>query len=67
MSFDPYNRSLNIQKSVETPTLKVRAHLEMWRFIPSHSPTLPGTQDVTLELALLAHTFISLPWSRTQG
>ncbi len=27
MSFDPYNRLLKIQESIETPTPKVRAHL----------------------------------------
>jgi len=50
MVFDPYNHSLKIQKSIKTPTPKVGAHLGVWRFIPSHSPTLPGTWDVTLGL-----------------
>jgi hypothetical protein len=40
MGFDPYNRSLKIQKSIETPTLKVGAHMGVWRFIPLPSPTL---------------------------
>jgi hypothetical protein len=46
MYVDPYNYSLKIWKSIETPTPKVGAHLGVWRFIPSHSPTLPGAWDV---------------------
>jgi hypothetical protein len=42
MNFDPYNRPLNIQESIETPIPKVGAHLGMCEFIPSHSPTLMG-------------------------
>jgi hypothetical protein len=41
MSFEPYNRPLKIQKSIETPTPKVGAHLGVWGFILSHSPTFP--------------------------
>jgi hypothetical protein len=40
MSFDPRNRLLQIQKSIETPTPKVGAHLGVCGFIPSHFPTL---------------------------
>jgi hypothetical protein len=47
MGFDPYNRSLKIQESIGTPTPKVGAHLGVWGFILSHSPTLPRTWDVT--------------------
>jgi hypothetical protein len=47
MGFDPYNRSLKIWKSIETPTPKVRAHLGVWGFIPSHSLALPGAWNVT--------------------
>jgi hypothetical protein len=47
MGFDSYNCSLKIWESIGTPTLKVGAHLGVWRFIPSHFRTLPGTWDVT--------------------
>ncbi len=50
MGFDLYNLFLKIQKSIGTPTPKVGTHLGVWRFIPSHSPTLPKTWDVTLRL-----------------
>jgi len=50
MSFDPCNRSLNIQKSIGTPTPKVGVHLGVWRFIPSHFFTLPGAWNVIPEL-----------------
>jgi hypothetical protein len=50
LDFDPWNHSLKIWKSIGTPTPKVRAPLGVWRFIPSHSPTLPRTWDVTLGL-----------------
>ncbi len=46
MSFDPYNRPLKIRKSIGTPIPKVGVHLGMWGFIPSHYPTLLGTQNV---------------------
>jgi len=42
LGFDPCNRSLNIQESTRTPTLKVEAPLGVWGFIPSHFPSLPG-------------------------
>jgi len=42
LGFDPYNRSLNIWESTGTPTPKVEAPLGVWRFIPSHFPSLPG-------------------------
>jgi hypothetical protein len=50
MGFDPCNHSLKIRESIETPTPKVEIHLRVWRFIPSHSPTFPGTWDVTPRL-----------------
>ncbi len=50
MSFDPYNRPLKIRESIKTPTPKVGAHLRVWGFIPSRSPTLSGTWNVTLGL-----------------
>jgi hypothetical protein len=46
MGFDAYNHSLKIWKSIKTPTPKVGAHLGVWRFIPSHFPTLPGAWNV---------------------
>ncbi len=50
MGFDPYNRSMKIRESIETPTLKVEAHLGLWRFIPSHSLTFPRAWNVTPKL-----------------
>ncbi len=47
MGFNPYNRSLKIWESIGTPTPKVKIHLGVWGFIPSHSPTLPRAWDVT--------------------
>jgi hypothetical protein len=42
MNFYPCNFLLKIWESLRTPTPKVGAHLRVWGFIPSHSPTLPG-------------------------
>ncbi len=42
MGFGPCNCFLKIWESIETPTPKMGAHLGVRRFIPSHSPTLPG-------------------------
>jgi hypothetical protein len=39
MNFDPSNCSMNIHKSLKSPTPKMGAHLEMCGFIPSHSHT----------------------------
>jgi hypothetical protein len=39
MGFNPYNFSMKIRESIKTLIPKVGAHLGMWRFIPSHSPT----------------------------
>jgi hypothetical protein len=50
MGFDPCNRPLNIWKSIKTPAPKVGAHLGMCGFNLSHSPTLPGAQNVTFKL-----------------
>jgi hypothetical protein len=47
MSFDPWNCSLKIQKSIGTPTPIVGAHLGVWGFILSHSLTLPKAWNVT--------------------
>jgi hypothetical protein len=45
MSFDPYNRSLKIREFIKTPTPEVGTHLGVWKFIPSHSPTFPHSQE----------------------
>ncbi len=50
MGFDPCNHYLKNQKSIRTLTPKVGVHLGVWRFIPSHSPTLLGAWNVTLKL-----------------
>jgi hypothetical protein len=50
MGFDPCNCFLNIRESIETPTPKVGAHLGVWRFIPSRSPTLLKAWNVTSKL-----------------
>jgi hypothetical protein len=41
MGFDPYNCSLKMWEFIGTPIPKVGAHLGVWGFIPSHSPTFP--------------------------
>jgi hypothetical protein len=50
MGFDPWNCSLKIQESIGIPIPKMGVHLGVWGFIPSHSPTLLGTWDVTPRL-----------------
>jgi len=57
MDFDPWNLSLKFETpsglhrdSIGTPIPKVGAHLGVWGFIPSHSPTLLGTWNVTPRL-----------------
>jgi hypothetical protein len=47
LKFDPCNCFLKIQDSIGTPTPKVEAPLEVWGFILSHFPTLPGPCGVT--------------------
>jgi hypothetical protein len=42
MNFNLYKCSLKIQESIESPTPKIRIHLGVCEFIPSHSPTLMG-------------------------
>jgi hypothetical protein len=59
MGFDPRNCFLKIQRSIMTPSLKVKAHLGVWRLNPSHFPTHLGAWDVTFRLPLLAHTLAS--------
>jgi hypothetical protein len=50
MSFDLWNLSLKIRESISTPTAKVRVHLGVWGFIPSHFFALPGAWNATLKL-----------------
>jgi hypothetical protein len=50
MGFDPYNCSLKIWESTMTPIPKVRAHLGVWGFIPSHSLALLGAWNEILGL-----------------
>jgi hypothetical protein len=50
MGFDPCNCLLKIWKSIGTPTPKMRVHLRVWRFIPSHSFALMGAWNVILRL-----------------
>jgi hypothetical protein len=50
MNFDPWNTFLKIWESIGTPTPKMKAHLGVCRFIPSHSPTFPGMWNVTPRL-----------------
>jgi hypothetical protein len=59
MGFDPYNYLLKVQDSIKTPTPKVGAHLGVWGFIPSHSPTLLGTWNVTPKLHSSPASFAS--------
>jgi len=41
MGFDSCNYFLKNWESIKTPTPKVGTHLGLWKFIPSHSLTLP--------------------------
>jgi hypothetical protein len=50
MGFDLYNRPLKIWESIGTPIPKMKVHLGVWGFIPSHSFAFLGTQDVILGL-----------------
>jgi hypothetical protein len=45
--YDPCNCPLKIGESIGTPTPKVRVHLGVWMFIPSHSPKFLGASNVT--------------------
>jgi len=47
MGFDPWNCSLKIQESIRILIPKMEVHLGVWRFIPSHFPTLLGAWDVS--------------------
>ncbi len=52
--FDPWNCSLNIWESTETPTPKVEAPLGVWGFIPSHFLSLLGFLSWLATLQALA-------------
>jgi hypothetical protein len=47
MSFDPWNFLLKIWESIGTPTPKVGVQFGIWVFIAPHSPTFPGSWNVT--------------------
>jgi hypothetical protein len=67
MGFDLWNCSLKIWESIGTPIPKVEAHLEVCRFILSHSPTLfhtPRSMKYDPWASFLAHTFTSPCLSR---
>jgi hypothetical protein len=61
IGFDPWNRSTKIWESIGTPIPKVEAHLGVWRFIPSHSPTFPHSQEHEMWLPrfIFGRTFAS--------
>jgi len=61
MGFDPCNRCLKIWESIGTSTPKVEIHLGVWRFIPSHFPTLLRTWNVTPRL----HSWLALSQALT--
>jgi len=50
MGFDPGSHNLKIWESIGTLTPEVGVHLRVWKFIPSHSPTLPRAWNVTPKL-----------------
>jgi len=71
MSFDPWNCSLKIREFMGTLIPKVRTHLGMCGFIPSHSPTFPRTWNVTFGLhsqlvPLQSLTLVASPKLRLQ-
>jgi hypothetical protein len=59
MGFDPCNPFLKILESIGTLTPKVGAHLRVWGFIHSHSPTLLE-QKCDSRASHLTYTFASL-------
>jgi hypothetical protein len=67
MGFDLYSYSLKIRESIGILIPKVGVHLGVWRFIPSHFPTLSGEWNVTPRLPFGSHFCKFLPWSRAQG
>jgi hypothetical protein len=67
MSFDPCNHPLKVWESIVTPTLKVRVHLKVWGFNPSHSFALPRAWYVIPEFTFGSQLRKPLLWSRAQG
>jgi hypothetical protein len=62
MGFDSLNHSLKIWESIKTPTPKMRTHLGVWGFIPSHpKPYTLGSMKCDRRASLLARTLAS-PW-----
>ncbi len=62
MIFGPCNCSMKIWESTRTPIPKMGAHLGVWEFILSHSPTFSTSQEheMWLRASLLVRTFVSL-------
>jgi hypothetical protein len=58
LGFDPYNFSSKIWKSTRTLTPQMGVALGVWRFIFSHSPTLPGIRCVS-RASILSHSLAS--------
>jgi len=63
MGFDLWNRFLKIWDSIKTPTPKVGIHLGVWRFIPSHPPTLRKYEMRLPSFIFGLHLCKSLFWS----
>jgi hypothetical protein len=57
LSFDPWNRSLKFWESIGIPSPKVGVALGVWRFTPSHFPTLLRVCDVIPRLSLGLHPY----------
>jgi len=58
MGFGPFNRSLKIRESMESPIPSVGAHLGVWRFILSHSPTFTFSKAWNVILGF--HSWLAL-------
>jgi hypothetical protein len=67
MNFDPCNCPLKIWKSIETPIPKVRAHLGVWGFIPSHFPASREHEMWLPNFIIGLHLYKPLPWSQAQS
>jgi hypothetical protein len=59
MGLNPCNHPLKVWKSIRIPIPKMGAHLGVWRFIPSHSLTIPRTWNVTPRLHFWSKSFTS--------
>jgi hypothetical protein len=70
MGYDSWICSLKIWESIRTPTLKMGAHLGMWVFILSHSPTFSTSREHEmwfLGFTLGSQLYKPLLWSWAQG